>query len=157
VVEHQRVGVVEGVAAPDEVRDVVLLVDVGRRQRHQLTRSGAAANLIRWPLRTQLPELCLLGPFRSPSNKAGSRNGGSYSPIGQALREAGTHNKVLRTVVAHEKAGAPTRRTPAIATTLRRGLFTTERSYVKPPCPSAHTSYSRYSSNVICLPCICRL
>jgi hypothetical protein len=38
---------------------------------------------------------------------------------------------------------------PAIATTLRRGLITTECLYVKLPCPSVHTSYSRYSSNTI--------
>jgi hypothetical protein len=38
------------------------------------------------------------------------------------------------------------------ATTLRRGLVTTECSYVKRPCPSAHTSYSRYSSNATFLP-----
>ena len=39
-------------------------------------------------------------------------------------------------------------RTPAIATTLRRGLITTECFYVKLPRPSVHTSYSRYSSNI---------
>ena len=36
---------------------------------------------------------------------------------------------------------------PASATTLRRGLNSTEYLYVKLPCPSVHTSYSRYSSN----------
>ena len=34
-------------------------------------------------------------------------------------------------------------RTPALATTLRRGLIKTEYLYVKLPCPSAHTSYSK--------------
>jgi hypothetical protein len=41
---------------------------------------------------------------------------------------------------------------PAIATTLRRGLIKTECLYVKRPCPSVHTSYSRYSSNTYLLP-----
>jgi hypothetical protein len=45
----------------------------------------------------------------------------------------------------------------ARATTLRRGLVTTECSYVKPPCPSAHTSYSRYSSNANFLTRMCWL
>ena len=44
-----------------------------------------------------------------------------------------------------KKAGAQT--TPAMATTLRRGLIKTECLYVKLPCPSVHTSYSRYSAN----------
>src|SRR5215211_3895123 len=40
------------------------------------------------------------------------------------------------------RARAPTR-IPALATTVRRGLKTTEYLYVKLPCPSAHTSYSK--------------
>jgi hypothetical protein len=43
-------------------------------------------------------------------------------------------------------------RTPARATTLRRGLITTEYLYVSLLCPSVHTSYSRYSSNTILFP-----
>ena len=52
-------------------------------------------------------------------------------------------------VVADDLRRPEPPRTPAIATTLRRGLNTTELLYVKPPCPSAHTSYSRYSSNAV--------
>ena len=50
------------------------------------------------------------------------------------------------------RKGPEPRRTPAFATTLRRGLITTEYLYVKLLCPSVHTSYSRYSSNTILLP-----
>ena len=50
------------------------------------------------------------------------------------------------------RKGPEPRRTPAFATTLRRGLVTTEYLYVKLLCPSVHTSYSRYSSNTILLP-----
>ena len=50
------------------------------------------------------------------------------------------------------RKGPEPRRTPAFATTLRRGLITTEYLYVKLLCPSVHTSYSRYSSNVTLLP-----
>jgi hypothetical protein len=57
------------------------------------------------------------------------------------------HNKVLRAV--RTKRPEPPTRTPAVATTLRRGLITTVCSYVKRPCPSVHTSYSRYSSNIV--------
>jgi hypothetical protein len=39
-----------------------------------------------------------------------------------------------------------------MATTLGRGLIYTEYLYVKLPCPSVHTSFSRYSSNTILLP-----
>jgi hypothetical protein len=42
---------------------------------------------------------------------------------------------------------------PAIATTLRRGLKTTEYLYVKLPCPSVHTSYSKIQfQHYICTP-----
>jgi hypothetical protein len=39
-----------------------------------------------------------------------------------------------------------------MATTLRRGLTSTEYLYVRLPCPSVYTSYSRYSSNAILFP-----
>jgi hypothetical protein len=41
---------------------------------------------------------------------------------------------------------------PTIATTLRRGLSTTKCLYVRLPCPSVHTSYSRYSSSTVLFP-----
>src|SRR5918998_6228798 len=47
-----------------------------------------------------------------------------------------------------ERRGPNPRRTPATATTLRRGLISTECLYVKLPCPSVHASYATYSSQL---------
>ena len=57
----------------------------------------------------------------------------------------------MRITIGIQKGRGP-QRTPAIATTLGRGLNSTEYLYVRLPCPSVHTSYSRYSSHPFCSP-----
>jgi len=59
---------------------------------------------------------------------------------------------IVRTHLGIKRAGAPIG-TPAIATTLCRGLITTEYLYVKLSCPLVHTSYSKVQfQHYICTP-----
>jgi hypothetical protein len=71
------------------------------------------------------------------------------------------HGTLLATRKASEADGwcegnyfADLRASPACATTLRRGQKTTECSYVKLPCPSVYTSYSKVRSDDVIVPAV---